>query len=395
MKSKSTAKATSNRPAAATKQAAPLRLWLTLTAIVVVPVAFLLGGPWLWDYLMTSDLDRRRAAREARDKAPPPLNPSTPPGTAPDGMVWVPGGEFWMGVGENVYTENGSPDDLYLDAREVHKVYVDGFWMDRTEVTNAQFAEFVKATGYKTVAEKDPDPKDFPPDFRDKLAPFSQVFATPGFAVDELWHRESYRQWWRAKHGACCNHPQGPGSDVKGLDQHPVVHISYDDAVAYAKWAGKRLPTEAEWEFAARGGLDRKIYCWGDELLVGGKWMCNAWQGKFPNENTKEDGFEGLAPVAQYPPNGYGLHDMAGNVWEWCADWYRFEYYLDSPAKNPKGPDSSFNARLPGTPFRVMRGGSFLCSDHYCKRYLPGARREGEPNSTGNHIGFRCVKDAK
>ena len=300
-----------------------------------------------------------------------------------------------MGAGENVDSDNDSPDDLYQDAREVHKVYVDGFWMDKTEVTNAQFAKFVAATGYKTVAESDPDPKDFPEVPKDKLTPFSLVFKKPDGTVAFLWGPESYRQWWTAGHGASWKRPEGPGSNIVGMENYPAVHISYGDAGAFCKWAGKRLPTEAEWEFAARGGLDRKIYCWGDELKPDGKWMCNAWQGRFPNENTKEDGFEGIAPVAQFAANGYGLHDMAGNVWEWCADFYRPEYYLDSPAKNPQGPGSGFHPREERTQFRVMRGGSFLCSDNYCKRYIPAARREGEPKSTGNHIGFRCVKDAK
>lgn len=374
------------RPTAPTKPGLTKQTWVFLAAIVAVTVALVFGADSLWQYL-------RQSTRVARDT--PKLNTTAAPEPAVEGMVWVPGGEFWMGVGDNVLTENDSPDDLYHDAREVHKVYVDGFWMDKTEVTNAQFAEFVKATGYKTIAEKDPDPKDFPGVPKEELAPFSLVFQKPQRPVNILWAPEAYRQWYNASRGACCRHPEGPGSSIEGKDHYPAVHISHHDAVAYCKWAGKRLPTEAEWEFAARGGLDRKIYCWGDELKPGGKWMCNAWQGQFPHENSKEDGYEGAAPVGQFPPNGYGLYDMAGNVWEWCADFYQPDYYLDSPDKNPQGPVSGFHPREAGTPFRVMRGGSFLCSDNYCKRYIPGARREGEPNSSGNHIGFRCVKDAR
>ncbi len=382
----------------AAKSGVPLPVLLRLAAVVCVLVGLLIAATYLWEFMWPrGDPEARRAARELRDKRPPKLNPAMPPGPAPEGMVWIPGGEFWMGVGENVLSENDSPEDLYLDARAVHKVYVDGFWMDRTEVTNAQFAAFVQATGYKTVAEKDPDPKEFPQVPKEALAPFSIVFQRPERPVPAqfLFVPDAVRQWQIVSHGACCRFPEGPDSSIADKDNYPAVHICYHDAVAYCKWAGKRLPTEAEWEFAARGGLDRKTYCWGDELKPNGKWMCNAWQGEFPNNNTKEDGFEGIAPVAQFPANGYGLHDMAGNVWEWCADFYQPDYYLDSPAKNPLGPGSGFHPREARTPFRVMRGGSFLCSENYCKRYIPGARREGEPSSTGNHIGFRCVKDVK
>ncbi|MCI0684626.1 MAG: formylglycine-generating enzyme family protein [Gemmataceae bacterium] len=390
MKNKSSTKEPARKTPNIAKPAAPWLVWLKLAALVVVPVGLLVGASYLWDFLWPSG-----AGARDRERTPPKLNAATPPGEAPAGMVWVPGGEFWMGANEDVFAENDSPDDLYGDARDVHKVYVDGFWMDKTEVTNAQFAKFVEATGYKTVAEKDPDPEMFPDVPKDKLKPFSLVFRRPQHERVALWAPEAFRQWWDVGYGACWKHPEGPASNIQGKDDHPVVHICYDDAVAYCKWAGKRLPTEAEWEFAARGGLDRKIYCWGDDQKPKGKWMCNAWQGKFPSENTKEDGFDGVAPVASYPANGYGLHDMPGNVWEWCADWYRADYYMDSPAKNPPGPKTGFHPREKGAPMRVMRGGSFLCSDNYCKRYIPAARREGETSSSGNHIGFRCVKDAK
>jgi formylglycine-generating enzyme required for sulfatase activity len=298
--------------------------------------------------------------------------------SAPEGMVWIPGGQFWMG--------SERPD--MVDARPVHRVTVDGFWMDRTEVTNEQFERFVAATGYKTVAERPPDPKQFPDAKPENLVPGSIVFTPPSEPVP----LDNHYRWWQWKKGADWRHPEGPGSDLKGRDKHPVVHVCWDDAVAYAAWAKKRLPTEAEWEFAARGGLDRKTYCWGDELKPEGKWMANIWQGHFPNENTAEDGFRGTAPVGSFPPNGYGLVDMAGNVWEWCADWYRPDYYSVSPAANPKGPSDSDDPAEPGIPKRVKRGGSFLCSDMYCVRYLPGARGKGATDSGASHIGFRCVR---
>jgi sulfatase modifying factor 1 len=302
-------------------------------------------------------------------------------------MVWIPGGTFWMGSNE------------FPDAKPLHRVYVDGFWMDKTEVSNAQFKRFVDATRYVTFAEKKADGKQFPLVPSDKLEPFSFVFTPPKKAVDP--NAVDALTWWQAVKGADWRHPEGPASDLTNRDNHPVVHVNYDDAVAYARWAGKRLPTEAEWEFAARGGLDRQRYCWGGELTPGGKWMANTWQGDFPASNTQKDGFAGIAPVASFPANGFGLHDMAGNVWEWCSDWYHPNYYSFSPWRNPKGPQSSFDpeqADVPAhlqLPKRVQRGGSFLCADNYCQRYLPGARGKGEPTSAANHIGFRCVRDHK
>jgi formylglycine-generating enzyme required for sulfatase activity len=262
--------------------------------------------------------------------------------------------------------------------------------MDRTAVTNEQFSWFVKQTGYVTVAERQPEAADLPGVPAERRVPGAGVFRPPaGKSVDQC---AGCGEWWAFVPGACWKHPEGPGSDLAGREKHPVVHIAWDDAVAYAKWAGKRLPTEAEWELAARGGLDRKRYAWGDELKPGGKWMANIWQGRFPGENTCEDGFYGTAPVRSFPANGYGLYDMSGNVWQWCADWYRPDYYAASPDRNPPGPESSVDPDGRGEPKRVQRGGSFLCSDNYCRRYRVGARGQGEPKTGLSHTGFRCVR---
>ena len=321
-------------------------------------------------------------------------NPPPPPGPAPQGMVWIPGGEFSMGCAlpsEGVCTM--ATMNAAQDAEPIHRVYVDGFWMDKAEVSNEQFEKFVKATGYVTIAERAPTAEEFPGVPPEDLVPGSLVFTPPSHSVSLA----DYSQWWRFVRGANWRHPLGPGSDLKGKENYPVVHVAYPDAVAYAKWAGKRLPTEAEWEFAARGGLDGKTYAWGDELKPGGKWMANIYQGRFPWKDTGEDGFVGIAPVAQFPPNGYGLYDMAGNVWEWCNDWYRPDYYArlakaGAVARNPQGPDSPFDPAEPGVKKRVERGGSFLCTDQYCTRYMAGARGKGEMNTGCNHVGFRCVK---
>jgi formylglycine-generating enzyme required for sulfatase activity len=320
-----------------------------------------------------------QAAQSSAQSGPPKLNQSAAPGPAPESMAWIPGGWFWMG------------DNNFRDAQPEHLVYVDGFWMDRYEVTNAQFARFVAATGYQTIAERPLDPKEFPTVPVEDLKPGSIVFKRPAEDVP----LDDFRRWWSYVPGASWRHPQGPDNDIKGLEKHPVVHVAWDDAVAYAKWAGKRLPTEAEWELAARGGLDRQLYCWGNELRAGGKWRSNIWQGNFPSQNTAADGFRGTAPVGSFPAGGYGLFDMSGNVWEWCADWYRPDYYELTPQKNPTGPDSSFDPLEPDQPKRVQRGGSFMCSDQYCTRYVPGARGKGEPKSAASHTGFRAVKAAK
>src|SRR6185436_7542716 len=293
-------------------------------------------------------------------------NLNSAPAPAPGGMVWIPGGEFSMGA-------NDPPDmdEVGLkateDARPIHRVYVDGFFMDRTDVTNEQFAEFVKATGYVTVAERTPKAEDFPGAPPENLVAGSVVFSPPAHPVP----LNNHFQWWSYVPGANWKHPLGPNSDLKGKENYPVVHIAYEDAEAYAKWAGKRLPTEAEWEFAARGGRAGEPFVWGEEFCVGGKFMANTHQGAFPMKDTGQDGFIGVAPVARYPANGYGLYDMAGNVWQWTSDWYRPDYYaqlvtMGGVTRNPRGPQSSFDPAEPNQPKRAQRGGSFLCTDQYC-----------------------------
>lgn len=283
--------------------------------------------------------------------------------------------------------------DPMPDARPIHRTAVDGFWMDVTEVTNEAFQRFVAATGYVTVAERTPKQEDFPDAPPENLVPGSVVFKAPAEEVD----LENHLEWWEYSKGASWRHPEGPASDLKGREKYPVVHVAYEDALAYATWAQKRLPTEAEWEFAARGGRASQVYAWGDELKPGGRWMANIYQGKFPLKDLAEDGFAGIAPVAQFPPNGYGLYDVAGNVWEWCSDWYRPDYYAVLAAqgevsRNPKGPSDSFDPQEPGVPKHVQRGGSFLCTDQYCTRYMMGSRGKGESSTGSNHVGFRCAK---
>jgi len=273
---------------------------------------------------------------------------------------------------------------------------VDGFWMDRVEVTNRQFAGFVAATGYVTVAEQTPTAAQFPGATAENLVAGSTVFTPPAGPVP----LDDYFRWWAYVKGADWRHPLGPKSGIEGREDYPVVQVAYLDAERYASWAGKRLPTESEWEFAARGGLSGTLYSWGDELQPGGKWMANTWQGRFPLHDSGDDGFAGVARGAQFPPNGYGLFDMAGNVWEWCSDWYRADAYAWAAAKggvsvNPQGPDSSLDPAEPGQPKRVHRGGSFLCTEQYCTRYMIGTRGKGEVSTASNHLGFRCVKPVK
>ncbi|WP_455244184.1 formylglycine-generating enzyme family protein [Petrachloros mirabilis] len=309
--------------------------------------------------------------------------PTPPPGPAPDGMVWISGGEFWMGA------------DDFPDTKPWHRVFVNGFWIDKTEVTNEQFEQFVKATKYVTIAEQTPRAEDFPGAPPENLVAGSVVFSPPDHPVE----LNNHFQWWDYVKGANWRHPEGPQSSIKGRGKFPVVHITYEDALAYAKWVDKRLPTEAEFEFAQRGGLDRNLYAWGNEFMPSGKHMANTFQGHFPDQNTKEDGYGHAAPVASFPPNRYGLYDMAGNVWEWTSDWYRHDYYRtlaeEGPlARNPQGPADSFDPTEPGVKKKVHKGGSFLCTDQYCARYIAGGRGKGEPDTGTNHLGFRLVRDA-
>lgn len=324
---------------------------------------------------------------------PTRANTAPAPGPAPAGMVWIPGGEFSMGSSDPTCLSCGGKDAM-PDARPIHRVTVDGFWMDRTVVTNAQFEAFVKATGYVSVAERTPKAEDFPGAPPENLVAGAIVFTPPPKAVP----LDNHYQWWNYVKGASWRHPLGPGSSIEGKGNYPVVQVAFEDAEAYAKWAGKRLPTEAEFEFADRGGLSGQPYAWGDEFRPGGKWMANTFQGTFPVKDTGEDGFRGIASVAQFPANGYGLYDMAGNVWEWCADWYRPNYYATlaaaGVAHNPQGPSSSYDPAEPTQPKRVQRGGSFLCTDQYCTRYMVGTRGKGEVSTGANHLGFRCVRPA-
>ena len=315
------------------------------------------------------------------------------PASGPAGMAWIPGGEFTM----------GSTDPLArADEQPPHRVRVGGFWMDTTEVTNAQFAAFVKATGYRTVAERPIDweelrrqlPPGTPKPPESRLQPAALVFTPPESAVDLGQHE----WWWTWTTGADWRHPRGPGSSIEGHENEPVVQVCFEDAQAYAAWAGKRLPTEAEWEFAARGGLQGRVNVWGDAPVDATR--ANTWQGHFPDRNTREDGFVLASPVGTFPANGYGLHDMAGNVWEWCTDRYRPSEYAERAARggvrvDPQGPAVAADPAHPlATEARVVRGGSFLCNDAYCASYRPSARMSETPDTATQHIGFRCVKDA-
>ncbi len=328
-----------------------------------------------------------------RGFAPTTSSTTPPPGPAPERMAWIPGGEFSMGCDDPRGKPFGGGDPM-PDARPVHRVQVDGFWMDRTEVTNDQFAAFVAATGYVTIAETPPRAEDFPDAPPENLVAGSIVFSPPDGPVP----LDNHYRWWSYIPGADWRHPTGPDSSIEGHGDDPVVQVAYADALAYATWAGKRLPTEAEWEFAARGGLAGAAYPWGDEFLPGGRPMANTWQGRFPLENTAEDGYATVAPVASFPANAYGLHDLSGNVWEWCSDWYRPDSYARDirregmVVKNPQGPDTSHDPQEPGQAKRILRGGSFMCTEQYCSRYIVGTRGKGEVSSGANHIGFRCVR---
>nr|WP_233575561.1 formylglycine-generating enzyme family protein [Noviherbaspirillum saxi] len=321
----------------------------------------------------------------------------------PRGMVLVPAGEFLMGSDHKL---------AQLNERPAHKVRVNGFWMDQHHVTNAEFRKFVDATGYVTTAEKRPDwetlkvqlPPGTPKLPESALAAGAMVFVGTAGPVS----LQDYSQWWRYIPGADWRHPNGPGSSIEGKDEHPVVQVSYEDVQAYAKWIGKRLPTEAEWEFAARGGLEQATYAWGDQFTPGGKQMANVWQGQqaqaFPVVSAKAGGALGTSPVGSFPANGYGLFDMTGNAWQWVADWYRADQFerealASRVIDNPAGPADSWDPSEPGVPEaaprRVTRGGSFLCNEDYCMSYRPSARRGTDPYNSMSHLGFRLAMDDK
>jgi formylglycine-generating enzyme required for sulfatase activity len=319
------------------------------------------------------------------------LSPLWPQNATPESsrygdMVGIPGGTFRMGS-----------DEHYPEEAPVHHVAVDAFWIDRAPVTNRQFREFVRATGHVTFAEIAPDPKDYPGALPNMLRAGSLVFNPPRHAVDDM---RDWSQWWTFKFGANWRRPYGPRSSLSGLNDHPVVHVAYSDALAYAKWVGKDLPTEAEWEFAARGGLDGAEFAWGDELTPDGKQMANTWQGAFPHENLKLGGYDRTSPVTAFPSNGYGVYDMIGNVWEWTSDWYSAGHEADARKAcciptNPRGgrEETSYDPCQPEIkiPRKVLKGGSHLCAPNYCRRYRPAARHAEPVDTSTSHVGFRCV----
>jgi sulfatase modifying factor 1 len=364
----------------------PTARWLLISGGVAIISLF------LWVLHWQHSLEAVKASSRNTDStfAPTVVNRDPVVKKVPPGMEWIPGGEFSMGANDPPHGDDVGMKAT-VDARPVHRVYVNGFLMDKTDVTNAQFAKFVKATGYATVAERKPRAEDYPGAPAENLIAGAVVFSPPDHPVK----LDNFFQWWRYVPGANWRHPLGPGSDIKGRDNYPVVHIAYEDAQAYAKWAGKRLPTEAEWEFAARGGLAGQPFTWGTDFRPNGKWMANTHQGHFPDRDAGADGHVGIAPVAQYPPNPYGLYDMAGNVWQWTSDWYRPDYYQQlaqsGVARDPQGPDVPYDPSEPTERKKVQRGGSFLCTDQYCSRYILGTRGKGEISTGTNHLGFRCV----
>ncbi|MER1968229.1 formylglycine-generating enzyme family protein [Castellaniella sp. GW247-6E4] len=360
-----------------------------LAASGVVLAVALAGGAFAW------------SARPASAPATPVAILGDGAST-PAGMAWIPPGEFLMGSDSKLAQHNERP---------AHRVALPGFWIDVTHVTNDQFAEFVRATGYVSTAERKPDwdtirvqlPPGTPRPPDEVLVPGGMVFVGTQVPVN----LRDYTQWWRYVPGADWRHPQGPGSSIEDKGDHPVVQVSYEDALAYAHWAGKRLPTEAEWEYAARGGLEQADYVWGEEPLPDGRMQANYWdvrQRSFPVVNTAPAGVPGTSPVGSFAPNGYGLEDMTGNAWQWVADRYRADYFAlqakagDGPIDNPKGPEDSFDPSMYGMPAdapkRVIRGGSFLCNESYCLSYRPSARRGSDPYSPMSHLGFRLAKDA-
>lgn len=368
---------------------------------IIVVIALFVAGIGLWKYMSHHAVQANRVTSTAKEApslatnsfAPTVENRNLPAGSAPAGMAWIPGGEFSMGA-QDPPTKDTVGMQATVDSRPIHRVYVDGFWMDKTDVTNGEFAKFVKATGYVTVAERKPRAEDYPGALPENLVAGSVVFSPPDHAVS----LNDHYQWWSYVHGANWRHPAGPQSNIQGKADYPVVQVAYEDATAYAKWAGKRLPTEAEWEFAARGGLTGKPFVWGDEFRPKGKWMANTFQGQFPYKDSGEDKYVGISGAGRFPPNGYGLYDMAGNVWQWTSDWYRPDYYeqlanASGVTRNPKGPASPYDPAEPKEQKKAHRGGSFLCTDQYCSRYMVGTRGKGEVSTGTNHLGFRCVKN--
>jgi sulfatase modifying factor 1 len=328
---------------------------------------------------------RKRLDVPSRGIEPPDL-----PGPPPDrDMAWIPAGTFRMGSA-----------DFYPEERPVHEVSVDGFWVDDHPVTVAEFRRFVRATGHVTLAERPPDPAEYPDAHPALLVPGSLVFHRTAGPVD----LDDYANWWAWVPGAQWRHPEGPGSTLDGRERHPVTHVAYEDAQAYAAWAGKSLPTEAEWEHAARGGLDGATYAWGDEFAPQGRQMANTWQGEFPWQNLLLDGYERTSPIRSFPPNGYGLYDMTGNVWEWTTDFYTPSHPDEvvhaccgpsGPRVNPRvtSADASYNRGQPGEQFprMVVKGGSHLCAPNYCHRYRPAARSPQTVETSMGHLGLRCV----
>lgn len=344
----------------------------------------------LWALVILAGCAQKQKETEEASESTAALTKSNT--TTPEGMVWIPGGEFTMGTDD---------PESYEAERPAHRVRLNGYWIDVTEVTNKQFNEFVDATGYVTTAQKKPEweelkkqlPPGTPKPDETVFVPGSLVFTPPSYAVS----LDDYSQWWTWTPGADWKHPEGPGSDIEKRMDHPVVHVSYDDALAYCKWAGKRLPTEAEWEFASRGGREKERYSWGNDFMPAGKFMANTFQGAFPAKDTGDDGYLSTSPVKTFEPNDYGLYDIIGNAWEWTSDYYNINYYAvlakAGLTTNPKGPEKPYDPREPYAEKRVTRGGSFLCADNYCVNYRPSARQGTAFDSGMSHIGFRCVKD--
>ncbi len=370
-----------------------LKQFVIALTIVLVGVSF---GSWL--ALKKADQDMRRRhqparglghdypsrskdvaeAKKSHDEIQPKETAAVDDFSWTNEMVWIPAGQFMMG------STNGQVDEV-----PVHDVEVSGFWMDKYEITNRKYQEFVQATNYETIPEKTPRAEDFPGVPQENLKPGSIVFNPPGFDIP----LNNHMIWWKYEPYASWKQPEGSSSSIDSRMDHPVVHVCWFDAMAYCKWVGKRLPTEAEWEYAARGGSRNLPYVWGTEKTPDGKWPCNIFQGSFPNNNSVADGYKGTAPVGKFAANVFGLYDMAGNVWEWCSDWYLPDYYKKSPKKDPKGPDESYDPNEPGAWKRVNRGGSFLDHDSYSPGYRPTMRMKATSDSAISHTGFRCVKD--